>query len=71
MANGFDPNTPGDETQDPDGDGLDNLGEQAAGTDPNDSDSDDDGLSDGDEQGVHFTDPLDTDSDDDGFERRR
>jgi hypothetical protein len=34
----------GEETQDPDLDGLDNLGEQAAGTNPNDADTDDDGL---------------------------
>lgn len=33
----------------PDGDGLDNIGEQDAGTDPNDPDSDLDNLSDGDE----------------------
>ncbi|MBW2244975.1 MAG: hypothetical protein JRH01_23590, partial [Deltaproteobacteria bacterium] len=34
---------------DPDGDGLDNFSEQAAGTDPLDADSDGDGVSDGDE----------------------
>jgi hypothetical protein len=34
---------------DPDGDGLDGAAEQAAGTDPCDADSDDDGLSDGEE----------------------
>jgi len=31
---GFDPLNPGEESQDPDGDGVDNLGEQAAGLDP-------------------------------------
>ena len=47
VDNGFDPATAGDETEDPDGDGLDNLGEQTAGTDPNDEDFDNDGLLDG------------------------
>ena len=37
----------GDETGDPDGDGLDNLAEQAAGTDPNDLDTDGDLVPDG------------------------
>ncbi|MEZ4607028.1 MAG: hypothetical protein R2865_09585 [Deinococcales bacterium] len=35
-------------------------------TDPNDADSDDDGLSDSDEVNVHGTDPNDADSDNDG-----
>ena len=48
---------------DPDADGLDNLAEQEAGTDPTDDDSDSDGLSDGDEVNVHETDPTSTDSD--------
>ena len=34
---------------DPDGDGLTNAEERDAGTDPNDEDSDDDGISDADE----------------------
>jgi hypothetical protein len=38
------------------------------GTDPLDADSDDDGLSDGDEVNVHGTDPLDADTDDDGLD---
>ena len=37
-------------------------------TDPNDADSDDDGLSDGDEVNTYATDPNDADSDDDGYE---
>jgi hypothetical protein len=41
--------------------------EQINLADPLDSDSDDDGLSDGDEVNVHLTEPLDTDSDDDGL----
>jgi hypothetical protein len=48
-ANGFDPRTRGERAQDPDLDGLVNLGEQTAGTDPLDPDSDDDGLLDGEE----------------------
>ncbi len=46
---------------DPDGDGLDNAGEHAAGTDPLDPDTDGDGLSDGDEVDAG-TDPLDASS---------
>jgi len=38
-----------------------------AGTDPLDSDTDDDELSDGDEVNTHSTDPLDPDMDDDGL----
>jgi len=50
---------------DPDGDSLVNSNEYLLGTDPQDDDSDDDGLSDGEEADVTFTDPLDYDSDDD------
>ena len=75
VANGFDPRVAGEENQDPDGDGLDNIDEQTAGTDPNDADSDDDGLSDGVETNTGSyssptntgTDPLDDDSDGDGL----
>jgi hypothetical protein len=51
IAHGFDPNAPGEQTLDPDLDGLDNLAEQAADTDPHLADSDADGLGDGDELG--------------------
>ena len=51
---------------DPDGDGLPNSGELAAGTHPNSSDYDLDGVPDGDEWTLG-TDPLDWDSDGDGF----
>ncbi len=46
LAHGFDPLLPGEEGLDADGDGLDNLAEQASGTDPGASDSDGDGFSD-------------------------
>lgn len=52
---------------DDDGDGLSNSEEGNFGTDPNDSDTDDDGVSDGDEINTHGTDPLDSDTDDDGL----
>lgn len=43
---------------DPDRDGLDNLSEFNAGTDPNNPDSDSDGIADGDEINIFFTEPL-------------
>jgi hypothetical protein len=52
---------------DADGDGLDNAAEITAGSDPYDTDSDDDGLTDGDEVGTHSTDPTNADSDGDGW----
>ena len=58
VANGFDPLETGEQFGDPDGDGLDNLGEQAAGTDPHDPDTDGDGFSDLKEVNLG-TDPLD------------
>ncbi|MEZ4282133.1 MAG: SGNH/GDSL hydrolase family protein [Myxococcota bacterium] len=61
LAHGFDSQTPGEELLDPDFDGLDNLGEQAAGTDPHDADSDDDGFTDGVEVALG-SDPLDAES---------
>ncbi len=48
---------------DPDLDGLTNLGEYQAGTDPNDSDTDAGGENDGSEVLLHGQDPLDPDDD--------
>jgi hypothetical protein len=56
-----------DEFVDTDADGLSDYEEALLGTDSNDPDSDDDGLTDGEEVDTYSTDPNDADSDDDGF----
>ncbi|MFO7678736.1 MAG: protein kinase [Chloroflexota bacterium] len=56
-----------DAGSDPDQDGLSNAQEQALGTDPNNPDSDNDGLNDGEEVNIYFTNPLNPDSDNDGL----
>jgi len=53
---------------DSDRDGLSDAEEAVLGTDPNDPDSDDDGLPDGEEVHVRGTDPLNSDTDGDGLE---
>jgi hypothetical protein len=74
LAHGLDPNNPVDALADPDGDGLSTIDEYRLGTDPFKSDTDGDGLLDGDEVNVYHTDPLlfDTDGDQisDGLEVR-
>jgi hypothetical protein len=54
-------------TDDPDKDGLTNAQEFTASTDPNNPDSDGDGLTDGDEVNKYKTDPLKADTDGDGL----
>ncbi len=54
-------------SNDLDADGLSNDQEATLGTNPEDDDSDDDGLLDGAEVNVHLTDPLDNDTDNDRF----
>ncbi|MBD3191020.1 MAG: hypothetical protein GF308_10270 [Candidatus Heimdallarchaeota archaeon] len=64
---GLDPNDPTDATLDNDGDGLTNLMEYNHNCNPNERDSDDDGLSDQQEINIYGTDPTNSDSDGDGF----
>lgn len=52
---------------DPDGDGLTNDQELKLGTNPNNADSDHDGLTDGEEVMTYHTDPLNSDTDGDGL----
>jgi len=52
---------------DSDGDGLSDDDENSRGTDPNDPDSDNDGLDDGEEVNEYGTNPLDEDTDDDAL----
>lgn len=65
-TNPIDPNDPAP-TSDRDKDGLSDKQEAEQGTNPDNADSDGDGLSDGDEVVTHKTDPLKADSDGDGF----
>lgn len=67
-----DPNDPSDDRLDADRDGLTDAQERAAGLDPNDGDSDDDGVLDGadgllDSDNDGRIDAFDPDSDDDGI----
>jgi hypothetical protein len=60
-------NLQADGAQDCDGDGLSNVGEFQAGTNPLIADTDGDGLSDGDEVNVRGTNPTNKDTDQDGL----
>ncbi|MBE0365560.1 hypothetical protein PULV_b0160 [Pseudoalteromonas ulvae UL12] len=62
---GLDPLNASDAQQDTDNDGLTNLQEFERKTQPNNADTDQDNLTDGDEVNIHLTNPtrLDTDSD--------
>ncbi|BAJ03844.1 M4 family metallopeptidase [Shewanella violacea] len=62
---GLDNTDPNDASLDLDGDGLTNLEEYTAQTNPTLVDTDGDNLTDAEEVNIHHTDPLDTDSDDD------
>ena len=64
---GLNDSNPNDATEDSDLDNLTNFEEYANNTDPNDSDSDNDGLSDGDEIREYHTNPLSQDTDGDNF----
>ena len=66
-ANGLNPADPADAALDLDNDGLSNVREVILGTGIADSDSDDDGLLDGQEVDTYRTDPLVADSDGDGL----
>ncbi|MEH6471165.1 MAG: PQQ-binding-like beta-propeller repeat protein [Halopseudomonas sp.] len=63
----LDDSTVSDASTDQDGDGLSALAEFTHRTNPLVPDSDDDGLSDGDEVSLYSTDPLDTDTDSDSL----
>lgn len=58
IAHGLDPNDPAMPFEDPDHDGLTNLQEFQNGTDPNNPDTDGDGLTDGQEVLIYHTNPL-------------
>lgn len=58
IANGLDPTDPALPFEDPDHDGLTNLQEFQLGTDPNNPDTDGDGLTDGQEVLIYHTNPL-------------
>lgn len=64
---GLDDTNLSDAGLDGDTDGLNNLQEFSLKTVPNNADSDNDGLSDGDEVNVHLTNPLNADSDADSI----
>ena len=65
IENDFDPINIDEAELDSDADGLSNIEEQEAGTNPNKVDTDEDDLTDSDEINIYFTDPqlVDTDND--------
>ncbi len=65
IANRLNPNDPLVPFEDPDRDGLTNLQEFQSGTDPNNPDTDGDGLLDGDEVNKYHTSPVIADTDGD------
>lgn len=67
IANALDPNNGEDAAYDSDADGMTNLQESLAKTDPNQADTDGDGLGDSDEMTIYHTDPTHADTDRDGL----
>jgi len=67
VDNNLQPTNGADNMTDADSDGLLNLYEYGNSTDPQDNDTDNDGLNDYEEIVTHGTDPNDNDSDDDGM----
>jgi parallel beta-helix repeat protein len=67
IANGLDPTNDSDAGEDPDNDNLTNYEEFIRNIDPNDPDTDKDGLKDGDEVKIYQTEPHLPDTDSDGF----
>ncbi len=65
ISYGLDPLSSGDATMDADNDGLTNSGEYNAYTDPQNADTDEDGLNDGPEVNIHSTNPIYSDTDGD------
>lgn len=68
IDNNLDPLVAGDTALDPDQDGLTNLEEFNANSNPNQSDTDLDGLSDGEEVNLYGSDPTNIDTDGDGMQ---
>lgn len=67
LSHNLNPNDPLVPMEDPDRDGLTNLQEFQTGTDPRNTDTDGDGLNDGDEVNKYHTNPLLADTDGDGI----
>ncbi len=67
LANGLNPANSADAPLDPDGDGLANLGEYLAKSNPRVADTDSDGLNDGAEVNTYHSDPRLADTDGDGL----
>jgi len=67
IANNLNPQDPSDAPLDPDADDLTNLEEYLAGTNPNNPDTDADGLKDGEEVNTYLTNPNNPDTDNDGL----
>jgi hypothetical protein len=67
VCHGLDPDDPSDAAEDLDGDGLNNLDEFTVESNPTETDTDGDHVSDGDEVNQYGTDPVHVDSDRDGL----